>query len=544
MFLFTLRRLGSACAFLVCVSHSRGLASPVLEPACSLPYAEWRATFANELHYIASDDYAQRQSWYEQRCAQLDAWNAEHYGPSGDMRLATNARFGDRSPAELEALVGYIYHDVTGIDNEPPVGSLHSTDAANVTVPSEWTSLDWRDKTSNPAGTVAVTNVKNQGDCGACWSFPVIATLEAAVAIGHGVLDSYSEEELLDCDMDTGGCSGGSFVAAYNWLISNGGVSLYADYPWTGDPSACYASSTQKAAALNRFETVSPSCDVDAATDAIVNSGPLSISIDASCDTFMYYSGGVLMKGCGASANDHALTLVGFNVDADTPYWIAKNSWGTSWGDQGYIYISMSLADTMAPGVNCGISGVLEEAKFVSPDATSLLSNRTAPDPAVDDSSNSDSGNLSCEDVIIFGEHPFKEGDSGWACDAVVWLSSSHPWWCWVLVYVACFMFIICFCTVIRSCCAVVCRCMCCCSVIRSCLAEIYFCLCCCSSRNEDRQYRRHHRRRKPRIVHNEGLRAPLVIAEGADGPFIGHNNHVNALHGGEEIYYAEVVYD
>jgi len=534
MFKFSAYRFGAACIFLVvCVSHSRGLASSTLEPACSLQYAEWRATFSNELQYGANDDYAQRELWYEQRCAQLDAWNAQHYGLGGDMRVATNPRFGDRSPAELEALVGHIRHDISGSVDESYDGSPTSADTANDTVvtdpTSEWTYLDWRDATSNPASTVAVTNVKNQGNCGACWSFPVIATLEAAVVLGHGVLDSYSEEELLDCDMDTGGCSGGSFSAAYNWLIANGGVGLYADYPWTGDPSTCYASSTQKVAALDHYDNVKPSCDVDAATDAIINSGPLSIAVDASCDTFMYYSGGVLMKGCGSSVNDHALTLVGFNADADTPYWIAKNSWGTSWGDQGYMYISMSLADSMAPGVNCGVSGVLKEAMFVSPNATSLLSNRTTLDPNVDDTFNSDSGSVSCEDVIVFGEQPFSE-DNIWACDAADWLTSSHPWWCWVLVYIACFVLSVCVCSAIRSCCKVLYRCLC----------------CCCLDEGKNRQRRRHRRRHKPRLVYNETLHAPLVIAEGIEGPFVVHEDQLNALHheGGEEIPYAQIVYD
>jgi len=204
-------------------------------------------------------------------------------------------------------------------------------------------AIDWRQKN-------AVTPVKNQQQCGSCWAFSTTGSVEGAHAISSGNLVSLSEQQLVDCSGPQGnqGCNGGLMDQAFQYIISNKGICSENDYPYTASQGTCQTSCQSKA-------TISSYVDVPASNEAALlqalAKGPVSVAIEADQQSFQFYSGGIFSDpGCGTQL-DHGVLAVGYGVDAstNTPYWIVKNSWGSSWGESGYI--------RMIYGQNeCGIS--------------------------------------------------------------------------------------------------------------------------------------------------------------------------------------------
>jgi len=198
-----------------------------------------------------------------------------------------------------------------------------------VSVPS---SVDWVD-----AGYV--TGVKNQGSCGSCWSFSTTGVVEGVHFNATGDLVSLSEEELVDCDSTNYGCNGGWPYAAIDWLAKYGSISE-ADYPYTayyGYASYCQYSGKTIAATVSGHVTLAQGDEANLAV-ASAQVGPISICIDASHSSFQRYSSGVYYEpACSSTALDHAVLLVGYGTERGQDYWLVKNSWGTGWGENGYI---------------------------------------------------------------------------------------------------------------------------------------------------------------------------------------------------------------
>jgi cathepsin L len=189
-------------------------------------------------------------------------------------------------------------------------------------------SLDW-------VAEGAVTPVKNQGQCGSCWAFSTTGATEGANFLKTGTLNSYSEQQLVDCAGSTGnmGCNGGLMDDAFQWIINNGGICLESDYPYTASDGTCQTTCTSSGTVSNFTDVVQGS--EDSLMTQLLD-GPTSIAIDASGSGFQFYSSGVYSKFCGKSL-DHGVLLVGYGTDSGQDYWKIKNSWGASWGEQGYI---------------------------------------------------------------------------------------------------------------------------------------------------------------------------------------------------------------
>jgi len=213
------------------------------------------------------------------------------------------------------------------------------------------TSIDW----SQPPD-VYVTPVKNQGSCGSCWAFSAVGSIESQTAIATKSLISLSEQQLVDCSDSYGneGCDGGWMDNAFQYVIATGGLCTEESYPYLGYDSACQSASCTFYDAIVTYTDVTQ-YDEDALQAAVVL-GPVSVAIEADQSAFQFYNGGVIDGGCGVNL-DHGVLVVGYGVDSSTGinYWKVKNSWGTSWGDDGYVYICRDCNQNGVYG-ECGIN--------------------------------------------------------------------------------------------------------------------------------------------------------------------------------------------
>lgn len=211
---------------------------------------------------------------------------------------------------------------------------------SSLTVPD---SVDWRTKN-------AVTGIKNQQQCGSCWSFSATGAMEGAWAIKTGKLVSLSEQELVDCSGSYGnmGCKGGLMDSAFEYAIDNG-MCTELEYPYRALDGSCKKCTSK--VQINGCVDV-PSKDQSALKQAVAQ-GPVSVAIEADRSFFQLYSHGVLDNILCGTNLDHGVLVVGYGTEDGKDYWLVKNSWGETWGDQGYVKIKRD--DKKDRGI-CGIA--------------------------------------------------------------------------------------------------------------------------------------------------------------------------------------------
>ena len=251
-------------------------------------------------------------------------------------KMAHN-HLSDRTPQEYKNLLGFKYVPHSSEKEYSP----HNLESLSF-VPD---SIDWREKG-------AVTPVKNQGQCGSCWSFSTTGALEGAYYVKTGQQVEFSEQELVSCDKVDQGCNGGLMDNAFKWIENNGGLCSEDSYPYNsgqGQSASCHSCNS-----VNGSKVVSY-VDVVNSTSALaeaVSKQPVSIAIEADKLSFQFYRSGVYKANCGTNL-DHGVLLVGYGTEDGLDYWLVKNSWGPSWGDKGYIKILKE--DSATDGGECGI---------------------------------------------------------------------------------------------------------------------------------------------------------------------------------------------
>jgi len=198
----------------------------------------------------------------------------------------------------------------------------------------------------------AVTGIKNQGQCGSCWSFSSTGAVEGIHKIKRNALISLSEQNLMDCSSSYGnaGCNGGLMTSAFKYIQANKGVDTESSYPYTAKLGTCHFATANVGATIAGYKTVSSGSE--SALQTAVKEQPVSVAIDASHNSFQLYKSGIYYEpACSATKLDHGVLAVGYGVDSSSnQYWFVKNSWGTSWGINGYIEMSKNRNN------NCGIA--------------------------------------------------------------------------------------------------------------------------------------------------------------------------------------------
>jgi len=207
----------------------------------------------------------------------------------------------------------------------------------------------------------AVTPVKNQAHCGSCWSFSTTGALEGAWKIAGHDLPSLSEQMILDCDTGGNKCRGGSMAQAFEWVKENGLCAESDDAYKCADQSSSECTASTCSASSGSCSKVIQAGDVtgytqvsqsEGALEAAVAQQPVSVAIEADQQVFQHYTGGVLTSSACGSNLDHGVLAVGYGTDNGQKYWKVKNSWGSSWGESGYIRLAKGASST---GGECGI---------------------------------------------------------------------------------------------------------------------------------------------------------------------------------------------
>jgi C1A family cysteine protease len=204
--------------------------------------------------------------------------------------------------------------------------------------------IDWRSHG-------AVTAVKDQGQCGSCWAFSAVESVESAWFLSKGTLPILSPQQVVSCDTKTGdeGCNGGWPEWAYEYIEKAGGLTTEALYPYTsgtsGETGKCKVRLPAPVASISNFVFATPPCNDtcknqdEATLLKTLSTGPVSICVDAQA--WSAYIGGIMSSSCSSAYDniDHCVQLVGYSGSGVTPYWIVRNSWNTNWGEDGFMYL-------------------------------------------------------------------------------------------------------------------------------------------------------------------------------------------------------------
>eukprot|EP00026_Physarum_polycephalum_P011988 Phypoly_transcript_12243.p1 GENE.Phypoly_transcript_12243~~Phypoly_transcript_12243.p1 ORF type:complete len:335 (+),score=55.31 Phypoly_transcript_12243:91-1095(+) len=308
--------------------------------AFALSEQEYQDSFVawTRLHNKAysSSEFSTRYNAFKANLDYINAWNAK-----GSPTVLGATQFADLTNAEYRELMLGSHFDGTARLKAAKLNNI----VQGTPVKANPTSVDW-------VKEGAVTHIKNQGQCGSCWSFSTTGSVEGIHFLTKQNLVGLSEQNLIDCSTSYGnnGCNGGLMDQAFRYIIANGGIDTEASYPYTMASEPCKYKAKESGASITGFTDVKPAGSESALETATVHQ-PISVAIDASHSSFQLYESGVYYEpDCSTTALDHGVLVVGYGVDGSKDYWLVKNSWGTTWGQAGYIWMSRNRDN------NCGIA--------------------------------------------------------------------------------------------------------------------------------------------------------------------------------------------
>jgi hypothetical protein len=267
-----------------------------------------------EKSYDTVEEYAKRLTIFGENMERVNEMNAKHVLINGEAVFGVTP-FSDIDPVEFKKhYLGYKPSNST----KPRVDVVIDGPIAN--------DIDWVSKG-------AVTPVKDQGRCGSCWAFSATAAIESYAQLAGKGLKVLSAQQINSCDKRDGGCNGGNTETAYQYVKGAGGIELDSDYPYTsggGQTGSCKFNSGRIAISINGYKSVSRG---ESALKTAMNAGPASLCLAAS--SWQSYSGGILSH-CDNQV-DHCVQGTGYSGSS---YWKIRNSWGTGWGESGFIRLA------------------------------------------------------------------------------------------------------------------------------------------------------------------------------------------------------------
>jgi len=286
-----------------------------------------------EKAYAHEEEYHEKYEIFQENVKRIEELSASH----PHLEFAMN-EYGDQRVEEF-------HNTMKGYRALAKTKQCKPYEFLNLSFPD---SVDWRKEN-------AVTSVKNQGQCGSCWSFSAAGAMEGAWAIATGELVNLSEQQLMDCSTRyvNFGCNGGEMDHAFGYAIDNG-MCLDDEVPYLAESSSC----SDQEKACDRSAIFSSCTDVtsrnEIALREVIHFTPASVAIEADTKVFQFYKGGVITSSDCGTMLDHGVLVVGYGNDNGQDYWLVKNSWGADWGENGYVRIGRSV-NTNDDGV-CGIA--------------------------------------------------------------------------------------------------------------------------------------------------------------------------------------------
>jgi cathepsin L len=288
------------------------------------------------------NEEAARKEIFSKNLKKIEMHNYLHDQGKTTYRLGIN-QFADMEVKEFASLVnGYRMSNRSQVRDH--LHSNYISPAIPVSVPSE---VDWRKEGY-------VTPIKNQGHCGSCWSFSTTGSVEGQHFRKTKKLVSLSEQNLVDCSKSYGnnGCNGGVMDYAFQYIKDNDGIDTEDSYPYEAVDGVCRFKKEYVGATVTGFTDL-PKGDEEKMKEAVAMVGPVSVAIDASHQSFQLYESGVYDETeCSSEQLDHGVLVVGYGTDMGQDYWLVKNSWGTVWGDEGYIKMARNKDN------QCGIASM------------------------------------------------------------------------------------------------------------------------------------------------------------------------------------------